>query len=290
MQRDRARRGGGKALAAGTEDAGGMGFVDQQHGVVALGNGGQVGERGGVAVHAVEAFHRDPGRAGIAGRAPVADRDLDGGGIVVRDLDRGRAREAQSFAGAGVDQRVVNDHVAGLGQGGEQRDVGGIAAGKEQAGFRTQKGGGLRLQRLVFGVVAVEQARAARADGNAARDGIGDGGGKPRAGGEAEIVVGGEIDRQAGLERAQPVARGQRGEVLLMKGEHGGRLIASRAVAESTLPGVGADGVKSMRSPFSRVPGDTAPRAALSRYKLSLRSCGATRSLLDTNGLGAAWG
>ena len=63
---------GAEAAAVGAEHAGRVRLVDDQHAVVAVGDGDEIGERRAVAVHAVEAFDRDPRRARAARRAPVA--------------------------------------------------------------------------------------------------------------------------------------------------------------------------------------------------------------------------
>ena len=71
---------------------------------------------------------------------------------------------------AGMDQRVVDDQVAALRQGREQRCIGGIAAGEDTAPLSLpKKRRRLRLQRLMLRIVAAQQPRSARADRHAAR-------------------------------------------------------------------------------------------------------------------------
>ena len=62
-----------KAAAIGTEYAGGMGLIHQQHRVMLDGDLGEIGDRGRIAVHAVEAFDSDPRRAGAATLPPIDD-------------------------------------------------------------------------------------------------------------------------------------------------------------------------------------------------------------------------
>ncbi len=72
-----------EAAAAGAEHAGRVGFVDDQHAVMAARDRDQVIERRRVAIHGVEAFDGDPGLAGAALRAPALDRGVETLGIVV---------------------------------------------------------------------------------------------------------------------------------------------------------------------------------------------------------------
>ena len=90
--------------------------------------------------------------------------------VVVRGFGALRLAGAHAVVDAGVDQRVVHDEIAALRQRREQRHVGHEAAAEEQRALGAEEGGGLRLQRLVLGMVAAQQPRAAGADRHAARE------------------------------------------------------------------------------------------------------------------------
>ena len=72
---------------------------------------------------------------------------------------------------AGVDEFIVNDQVAPLWQGRQQRFIGGEARAKEQRALRTKEPRRFLFERLVLRVVAAQQAGAARPERNAARKG-----------------------------------------------------------------------------------------------------------------------
>ena len=95
--------------------------------------------------------------------------------VVVRHALVFGASVTHAFVHAGVDQFVVQDDIVALGQGRKDRDVGGVAGGEIQRGLGAELTGGFALQRLMFGMIATQQTRAARADGNAAGDGLGRG-------------------------------------------------------------------------------------------------------------------
>jgi hypothetical protein len=135
---------------------------------------------------------------------------------------------------AGVDQLVVKDEIAALGEGGEQCRVGGIAAGKEKRGARTEMRGGFGLQCLMLGMIAAQEARAARADRHAAIERGAGGVPQFRGFGQSEIVVRGEIDARAGNERAAAMLRVERGQAAAVEVEDrlGGCLAGVRREGE----------------------------------------------------------
>lgn len=218
-----------------------VGFVDDdvavaggQAGLDALDN---VAQRGAIAVHAVDGLDgdKDARVAGAKGRARVAAAEgrqhaLEaveaavggrGGDAVVAKGPRGGAAEAHAIVDARVDQLVVDDAVAGLGRAGKEARVGLEARVEEQRGRRAVEGGNVALEGLGGRRVAVEQARAARAERKGAAGGrVGEagevGGLDGRVGGEGEVAVGGEVDGAGGGEReaaqaALRVAAGQEG-------------------------------------------------------------------------------
>ena len=222
MEGDDPLAGRGEPLPARPEDAGRMRLVDDQHRVVPLGHRHQVGQGRGVAVHRIEAFDRDPRGALAALLTPSPDRRLERGRIVVDRRRGGGARQLHPLMHTGMDQRVMDDQVAALRQRRQQRGVGGIAGGEIEARLRAEEGGSLGLQRLMLGMVAAQQPRSARADGNALFDRVCDGGGEARVAGEAQIVVGGEVPARHRGQPPQSVPRGQSGQIGAMKVQHGG--------------------------------------------------------------------
>src|SRR3546814_2415702 len=72
-----------QAGAGGAENPGRMRLIDDQYGVVAVGDGGEVGHRCPIAVHRIKAFDRDPRRAGAAARAPAGDGVVKGLRVIV---------------------------------------------------------------------------------------------------------------------------------------------------------------------------------------------------------------
>jgi hypothetical protein len=106
--------------------------------------------------------------------------------------------------GAGVDEGVVDDEVAALGEGRKERGVGRIAAREEERRLGAEEARGLLLQRLMLLMVAAQQPRAARAERHAACQRIGHRIGERRRRGERQIVVGGEIE--AGARDEPPAA------------------------------------------------------------------------------------
>ena len=139
-----------------------------------------------------------------------------------------RAGEAEAFVAAGVDQAVGEDMIFALGHGGQQGGIGGEAGGEEQGGLGPEEAGGFGFERLMLRVVAAQEARAARAGGDAAREGLR--GGVPQFGAlrEAEIIVGGEIDARTGGEGAQAATLGQTGKVGTLNSERVGHGLAPR--------------------------------------------------------------
>ena len=127
----------------------------------------EIGKRRAVAIHAVEAFDRDPGPAFPARRPPRADLVLERRRIVVRRLGEFRPARVHAVMGARMDERVVNHEIAALGQGREQGIVRGKAAAEIKRGFGAEKLRRLRLQRGMLGMVAAQQPGAARARRNA---------------------------------------------------------------------------------------------------------------------------
>ena len=71
------------ATAAGAENASGMGFVDDQHAVMAARDRDQVIKRRRVAIQGIEALGGEPRAARVAVGAPAAYHGVEISGIVV---------------------------------------------------------------------------------------------------------------------------------------------------------------------------------------------------------------
>ena len=108
----------------------------------------------------------------------------------------------------GVDQLIDHQYITGTGQRGDQGDIGSKAIGEKQRGLAPEKRGGLRFQRLMLRRIAAQQARSARANGDAARHRIRHRRRYQRIMREAEIIVGRKVDTRPWLQYAQPVAAG----------------------------------------------------------------------------------
>ncbi len=203
----------GEAAAVRSQHACCVRLVDDEHAVVAPGNGDEVRERRAVAVHGIEAFDSDPGATRAAFGPPAPNGVVETLGVVVCGRDRSGLAGAHAVDDTGVDQRVVHDEVVSRGQRREERVVGEEAAAEVKAALRAEERLCLGLQGLVLGIVAAQKPRAAGAHGNAAVERAGDGFGQLARGGEAEIVVGREIDAAAGAQGPQaspPLERLQR--------------------------------------------------------------------------------
>lgn len=160
---------GGKSPSAGTVNAGGMGFVDDEEAIVTIGEGHEFIERRTVAVHGIEALHRDPRPTAAAVPTPVGDRGLEGLDVAMARTDRNGPPARQTVVDGGMDQRVVDDQIGRTGQAREDRQIGGVAGGEIERAIGTEELGRLRFQHLVLGVIAPQQARTAGADRHAAR-------------------------------------------------------------------------------------------------------------------------
>ena len=125
---------------------------------MALRDGGEIVERGAVAVHTIKSFDGDPGPALMTGRAPGEDFRLNSVGVVVRGLDDFGSPGAHPIMGAGVDERVVDDKVAALGQRREQRIVRRKSAAEIERRLGADKSRGVGLQAFMFRGVAAQEA------------------------------------------------------------------------------------------------------------------------------------
>ena len=183
------------------------------------GDADEIGERRAIAVHRVEALHRDPRPPRSAAPAPVRYRILERTGIVMRDADRFSASKPHAVMGARMNERVVDQEVAALRKRGEGRDICRIAAREEQRRLRPQERRGLGLEHCVLGVVAAQQPGSPRADGHAARDRVLHRFREARSGAERQIIVRGEIHAQTRPEGPEAPERFQPFKIFEMLAE-----------------------------------------------------------------------
>ena len=125
---------------------------------MALRDGGEIVERGAVAVHTIKSFDGDPRPALMTGGAPGEDFLLDSVGVVVRGLDDFGSSGAHAVVGARMDERVVDDKIAALGQGREQRIVRRKSAAEIQRRLGAEKSRGIGLQAFMFRGIAAQKA------------------------------------------------------------------------------------------------------------------------------------
>lgn len=124
-------------------------------------------DRRQVAIHAIQALdgHEDvPAAVAQQGIARDAARQLGSQirhGIVREGHPGARAAQPHALVHAGVDARVVQDEVAGLGHAREEAGVGVEARVEEQAGGRAVEARDAALQLFGIGGVAVQEPRAA---------------------------------------------------------------------------------------------------------------------------------
>ena len=193
MARDQPR-----TVLAGNAD--GMGLVDDQHGVVRLGDRGQLDERCGVAEHGVDGLDEDEGtRLGA-----VAQGLLDCGEVVVtRDHQRTGLGQPTGIDQGRVHMGVADDQRVRVGEGGDDPEVGVVARGEGEGGGMS---GERREGRLELGVQlegAGDEPRCAGAGSPLPRRGR-RGLDHARVAAEPEVVVAGQVDdvggRRAGSE------------------------------------------------------------------------------------------
>ena len=172
-----------------------MGLIDHQHGVESPGQRGKIRQRRKVAVHREKRIGDDQAAAKVLRRyAATSCRSVTCRECSI-DLN---CRPAQPAAvdDAGVVQLIAVDGVSFADQGGDRADVGGIAGGKEQRGF-----GRLRIRPASVPAgradrTAAGDERAGRAPQPYSSMPLSTAAADSRIGGQAEIVVGAEIDER----------------------------------------------------------------------------------------------
>src|SRR5579859_5480825 len=106
-----------EAPAVGSEDAGGMCLIDQQECIVPIRELHEVGQRRAVAIHAVDAFDRDPNSSATAALPPSTKALLCGLDIIVREFERLGSACTQALSHTRVRELIPQDDVALLRQG-----------------------------------------------------------------------------------------------------------------------------------------------------------------------------
>ena len=205
-----------------------MRLVDDEKCFVALGDGLQFLERSKVAVHAVEALYSDPWSSFSTARAPACDRVLECLGVIMICSDFFCEAKPHAIMHAGVDQRVVNDQITAIGQGREDRPIGRETIGEIERGVAAEETRCLRLQQLMFGIIAAQEPRSACANGDPSIERRGYDVPEFLRAREAEIIIGGKIPSRARDQHAQPVPRSKLVEPRTMLIENGHACVTIR--------------------------------------------------------------
>ncbi|CAB4325872.1 hypothetical protein BCH_01153 [Brucella sp. 191011898] len=109
-----------------------------------------------VAIHGIDAFNHDPWCAATAVFAPGLYPVLEGLCIIVPGANRFGAARTDARMGAGMDEFVIHDQVARLGQGGKCCQIGHVAAAEIDHARGTEMCCGFGFKRLVFRMVAAQ--------------------------------------------------------------------------------------------------------------------------------------
>ena len=166
-----------------------VGVVEQEPGVVALGEGDQFRHRRDVAIHAEHRVSDDePAARSRSGQQPLQRREVE-----VRIALEGGPRQQRGVVQRGVVQPVGEHRVLAPDQRRHGADVGEVAGGKQQRARQADERREPLLQLVVRRRVAQYQVGCAGADA-VARRALARGLDQPRMGGEPEIVVAAECD------------------------------------------------------------------------------------------------
>ncbi|CDK98147.1 conserved protein of unknown function [Magnetospirillum gryphiswaldense MSR-1 v2] len=229
-----------QAEAVGPQNTGGVGFVQVQKRVPFLGDGHQLVDVGGIAIHGKHRFGDDEARPFAAPGA--VQQFLQMGQVVMAEaglLDACRLAahvQRRMVQAVGEDQRFRPPHRT-VEQGRQHRGVALPAAGHDHGGFHPFGGGDLFLDRLQRPVVAGDQPRRPRSGAILGRpfprplD-------QQRVVGKAQIVVGGEVqqfpsvleDTSAGqvLDHAQTPPPARLGQIVEHAGKGGVKILHGR--------------------------------------------------------------
>jgi hypothetical protein len=176
-----------------TEHAERVCFVEEQTGVVSIGERPEAGDRGEVPVHREDGLRGDQGGPGV--RARLRQEVSEVIEVTMSIDENARSAQATSIDDTGVVECVAEYEVSRAEERLQRTDVGGVS-GREQDRARKPDERG---QRRLRARVAVEGTCDQATRSGAGRDerSLGDRSSEARISGEAEIVVGREADEVA---------------------------------------------------------------------------------------------
>ena len=193
---------GDEARAGGAVEGGGVGFIDEEPGAVAVFKLDEFAEGGEVAIHGEEGFGNNECLAG----AFLGEDGFEAGEVVVGKDTEGGAAEAGGVDEAGVGEFVEDDGVAATDEGGDGAERGGVTAAEDKGGGFFLPGGEFLLQREDSGAGAGDESGGACA-GAVFQRGLVGGGDEGGVMAEAEVIVGGEVEEgRADIDGAESAA------------------------------------------------------------------------------------
>jgi len=185
------------AAAAAAEDAGGMGVINHHDAIVFFGEVAEFRERSDIAIHGEDAIGDEEFVAGPVFRF-LADAFAIGDVAMLEDFDGGFGKAAAIDDG-GVVELVGDDQIVFAEDGGDGACIGGEAGLKDDAGFGVFEFCDLLLERHVDGHGSGDGADGSGSGAEFA-DSFNGGLFQGFVGGEAEVVVGTEIDHLLAIE------------------------------------------------------------------------------------------
>ena len=185
--------GGRRSRALRPEHPEGVGLVHEQAGAGLRAHRGDLGHRGPIALHGVDAVngHQRPARGMLL--PPRAEPLVQARRQVVAEGAEDTVAEPGAVDEAGVAGGIQKDGVVGLDQRGQQAHVGQVSGREHQGGLGAHPVGQLVLELAVQRQGAVHQAAAGTA-GPVPLDGLDGRPLDPFVAGQSEVVVGSEHD------------------------------------------------------------------------------------------------
>ncbi|EAU66596.1 hypothetical protein STIAU_3593 [Stigmatella aurantiaca DW4/3-1] len=199
----------------GPQHTGGVGLVHHQRGPPLPAEGHQLGQRGMVAIHGKDRVGDDE----LAARGRLLQRPGQGLDLRVGVNDDAGAGQPAAIHKGGMVEGVGEDGIPGAHQGREDARVGGEAGVEEEDGLGTLKGGQPGLQAPMGHGIPHHQTAGAGAH-TVLLEGGGGGGAQRGRSGQAQVIVGREVDEHfsahahqralGGLQRLQGAAQPSR--------------------------------------------------------------------------------